>query len=252
MLALQALRAAYNGIQYCCEALGEGRVEIQRIKKTVEGGVKDAKALYSEVTGLWGWLQKLLGLSKPKVSETQTVLSSTDAAQEPAVKPKAKSKKRDEYVEHIPTEDEIVQQYIGHLGDFFTNHGKLSEYTTAKYAEVFGKDVIDPKEVLELTTLQAEIDSAYLKLSELMRVRAPRQLGPLWDKFNAMNDKVKAGQAARQLKEKREKDKLLARLARERNDRIDRSMIFFWTLGIVWYCYMLLGLVWLNTKITQS
>ena len=232
--ALAALRAAYSGIQYCCECLGEGTVQVQKIKKAAEQAqqiVKDAKGIWSIIKGLFG--------IKPAPAPAAPVAA--------AAAPAAKSRKREEYTTHIPTEDEIVQQFIGHLGEFFTNHGTLAAYIAKRYDEVFGKDVIDPKEVLELTTLQAEVDGAYMKLSEMMRVRAPSQLGPLWTRFNAMNDKVKAGQEARQLKQKREKAKRDAQLWNERNDRIDRSIAWSVGLGLVFYFWVLMGCVWLNT-----
>jgi hypothetical protein len=46
LTAIAALRAAYSGIQYCCQALGDGKVEIQRIKKAqmqVERKLKELK-----------------------------------------------------------------------------------------------------------------------------------------------------------------------------------------------------------------
>jgi hypothetical protein len=244
MLALQAMRAAYSGIQYCCDCLREGSVEIQRVKKTVEGGVADAKKIYAEVTGIWGWLQKLFsGAPKPKY-ETQAALPSTDEPQPASKKPK----KRDEYVDHIPSQDEVVQQFIGHVGEWFDNYSTLKAYAEKRYTEVFGKDVIDQKEVLELTQLQVELDSAYPTLMTLMSSNAPWQLGPIWTQFKEMQDKVKAGQAARQMKQRREKAKRDADAAQRRSDQIDRNMTVFWSVMTVFYFWILIGTVWLNTK----
>lgn len=232
MLALQAMRGAWAGIQYCCDALREGTVEVQRIKKTVEGGVADARKLYTEVTGLWGWIKGLLGQS-PKPTASATI-----AAPEPVAKKKTRAK--DEY--HVPTQDEVVQQFIGHLGDWFDNYSTLKAFAEKRYNEVFGKDVIDQKEVLELTQLQAELDAAYPTLSTLM-TEAPWQLGPIWSKFREMQDKVKAGQAARQMKERRERAMREARAAKERNDRIDRNVTIFFTLLMVSYFWLLIGII---------
>ena len=242
LLALQAMRGAWAGIQYCCESLREGTVEIQRVKKTIEGGVADAKKLYAEVTGLWSWIKNLFG-SKP----ASTAVAVSSAPTEPQEQRLAKKKsKRDDYVEHIPTQDEVVQQFIGHLGDWFDNYSTLKAYAEKRYTEVFGKDEINQKDVLELTQLQAELDGAYPALSTLMS-GAPWQLGPIWTQFREMQDKVKAGQAARQLKAKREKAKRDAIAAQQRNDRIDRNMTWFWALVTVGYFWILIGAVWLNT-----
>lgn len=241
MLALQAMRAAYSGIQYCCDCLREGSVEIQRVKKTVEGGVADAKKIYSEVTGLWGWVKGLLGApAKPAAS---AVVQQTTTEAKPAVK--------EVYVNHVPTQDEVVQQFIGHVGEWFDNYHTLNAYKEKRYAEVFSKDVIDQKEVLELTQLQVEVDAAYPALMTLMTSNAPWQLGPIWTQFKEMQDKVKVGQAARQMKQRREKALNDARAAQRRSDRIDRNLTWFWSIVLVIYFWILMGAVWLNTKTMQ-
>ena len=66
-----------------------------------------------------------------------------------------------------------------------------------------------------------------------------------------MQDKVKVGQAARQMRQKREKAKRDADAAQKRSDQIDRNMTWFWALMTVWYFWTLMGVVWLNTKTTQ-
>jgi hypothetical protein len=243
MLALQAMRAAYSGIQYCCDCLREGSVEIQRVKKTVEGGVADAKKIYSEVTGLWGWFKGLLG--SPTQHHASPVTQSTPApsAQKPAAK--------EVYVDHVPTQDEVVQQFIGHVGEWFDNYHTLKTFTEKRYAEVFSKDVIDQKEVLELTQLQVEVDAAYPALMTLMTTNAPWQIGPIWTQFKEMQDKVKAGQAARQMKQRREKALNDARAAQHRSDRIDRNLTWFWSIVLVIYFWILMGTVWISANPTQ-
>jgi hypothetical protein len=247
MLALQAMRGAWAGIQFCCDCLREGSVEIQRVKKTVEGGVTDAKKIYAEVTGIWGWLKSLLSGPSDNKNQPTTPLDKVSTEPEKITK---KSKKRDEYVDHIPTQDEIIQQFIGHVGDWFDNYHTLKAYTEKRYAEVFGKDEIDQKEVLELTQLQVEVDSAYPALMSLMTTNAPWQLGPIWSQFKEMQDKVKVGQAARQMKQKREKAKRDAIAAQKRSDDIDRNMTWFWAIVTVFYFWTLMGAVWISANST--
>lgn len=242
MLALQAMRAAYSGIQYCCDALREGTVEIQLVKKTVEGGVADAKKIYAEVTGIWGWLKSLLGAPAKPNRSTQSEPATATTAPEPVAKKKSKAKD-DGYIDHIPTQDEVVQQFIGHVGEWFDKYAFLKSYTEKRYAEVFGKDVIDQKEVLELTQLQVEVDAAYPALMSLMTSNAPWQLGPIWSQFKDMQDKVKAGQAARQLKAKREKARNDAIAFRQRHDRIDRNVVVFFTTLLIAYFWLLMAMI---------
>ena len=62
------MQVAFDGIQYCCEALGEGKVQIETVKETVEETVGNAKAIYKEVSGLWGWLKGLFGGSPDELA----------------------------------------------------------------------------------------------------------------------------------------------------------------------------------------
>jgi tripartite-type tricarboxylate transporter receptor subunit TctC len=88
-------------------------------------------------------------------------------------------------------------------------------------------------------------------LMDLMGARAPWQLGPIWSQFKEMQDKVRAGQAARQMKQQREKALNDARAAQQRSDRIDRNMTWFWSIMLVSYFWVLMGTVWLSMTTTQ-
>ena len=61
-------QSAVAAISTGCQMLKEGKAEIDKFKKTVEGGVANAQAIYKEVTGLWGWIQSLFApqQAKPK------------------------------------------------------------------------------------------------------------------------------------------------------------------------------------------
>jgi len=61
-------QSAVGAIRAGCQMLSEGKAEIGKFKKQIEGGVADAKAIYKEVTGIWGWIQSLFSpeQAKPK------------------------------------------------------------------------------------------------------------------------------------------------------------------------------------------
>lgn len=187
--ALAALRAAYSGIQYCCDCLNEGTAAVQKVKKAAE----QAQQIVKDVKGIWSIIKGLFG-SKPAPAQV------TAAA--PAAKATKATKQRDEYTTHIPTEDEVVQQFVQHVGNFFSQHRSLSEYCEQRYAEVYAMDRPDPKDILELSQIKNELEGAYMKLSEMMRVRAPMQLGPLWQNFNEIYGQVQEEQQARKERER--------------------------------------------------
>ena len=202
--AIAALRAAYSGIQYCCEALSDGKVEVQRVKQALD----DAKTIVADVKGIWATIR---GFFKRKQEIVQ----------------------QDIYVDHIPDEDEVKQQFIKHLGDFFKNHRALVEYTEKRYEEVFNSPDPDQTQILELTTLQAEVDGAYMQLSEMMRVRAPRQLGPLWTRFNQMNQKVSAERAARKERERIKRQQEAWLQEKNHQDKVELALGMFVTIILV-------------------
>lgn len=54
-------QSAVGAIRAGCQMLSEGKAEIGKFKSQIESGVADAKAIYAEVTGIWGWIKGLLG-----------------------------------------------------------------------------------------------------------------------------------------------------------------------------------------------
>jgi len=241
LIALQALRGAWAGIQYCCDALNGGAVEIRQAKKTIEGGVASAKAIYKEVTGILDWVKGLLG-GKPEPKPEPIPASAPETVDAP--KAKIKRKSEPEYLD----EDAVVQQFIEDLGVWFDAYHELKAIADKAYVDIFSKDVVDQKEVLKLTQLQVELDKAYPDLMSQMTTRAPWQLGPIWSRFNEMQDKVAAKQEARRVQEKRQRAKRAADEAQRRSDEIDRNMTWFWSLTLVFYFWVLMGTVWVSAN----
>lgn len=218
------MQAAYEGINYCCEALSEGKVAVQKIKKATD----DAQAIVKEVRGIWGFFSNLF---KPK---------NTD----PKPDPKPLEKKKEVYTTHIPNESEIVQQFVKHLGEFFRNHKKLSEYVEIRYEEVFASQDPNPEDILELSVYKNELDQTYVRLSGMMRgANVPRQLGPLWDNYNQIYSKVQAEQQKRkeQIRIKRQLEAY--QKERFRQEKIELGMGLFITLVVVSWLWA----VWINS-----
>lgn len=205
-IAIKAMQTAFTGIQYCCEALSDGKVQVQKIKKAAE----DAQAIVHEVKSAWSIISGLFKFTKPENKFTKPKVASSP--NEP-VKPKSK----DVYVNHIPTEAEIVQQFVKNVGDFYHHHRELSEIYDTKSEEVYAMDRPDPRDILILSQIKHELDGSYMKLSGMMRgAHVPPQLGPLWDNFHAIYENAKEKQQAR-----RERDRI--RRVRESSQRRSES-----------------------------
>ena len=227
------MQGAFSGIQYCCEALSDGKVQVQKIKKAAE----DAQTIVKEVKGIWGIVRKLFKFTKPDDKFTK---SETPSSPDEPVKPKPK----EVFVKHIPTEAEIVQQFVTHVGDFYHHHRELSEIYDTKSEEVYAMDRPDPRDILILSQMRHELDGAYMKLSGMMRgAHVPPQLGPLWDNFNKIYENAKDKQAARRERERIRKQQDSWLREEERLERVELTAAVFLTLLFV----LELWAVWINS-----
>jgi hypothetical protein len=204
--------------------LSQGKAEIQRIKK----GVADAKEIVKEVTGFFGWVKSLFGGSPDE-----------------PVKPEAKSKK-DEYVDYIPDEDAIIDQFIKHVGDFFKAQAYLVAYKEDLERKVFGSTYGDNNlGALELISIETKLVKCGSELRELMN-EAPPQLGPLYSRYKAMYGKILDEQKkARERDRKNERQRRIDQIKTE-NDRVDRCVPHWVTLGLIVIFWVFIWLISLS------
>lgn len=232
------MQAAYDGITYCCEALSEGKVAVQKIKKATD----DAKTIVNDAKSIWSTITNLFGIGAK--SSSSSAASSGNKGVETKSVEKKKASGKEAYTTHIPNESEIVQQFIGHLGAFFRHHKELSEYVEFKYEEVFASQDPNPEDILELSVYKNELDQAYVKLSGMMRgANVPYQLGPLWDNYNQIYSKVQAEQLKRkeQIRIRRQQENY--KRERFKQEKIELVSGLFLTLVIVSWLWA----VWINS-----
>ena len=237
-LAIKAMQGAFSGIQYCMDALSDGKVQVQKIKKAAE----DAQAIVKEVRSAWSIISGLFRVAKPKEPEKQTSVHASDASAPRT----ASTKPKDVYIKHIPTEAEIVQQFVNHIGDFYHHHRELSEIYDTKSEEVYAMDRPDPRDILLLSQIRHELDGSYMKLSGMMRgAHVPPQLGPLWDNFHKIYENAKEKQQARR---ERERIRHSREASNRRNER--DKMIDFWAAMFLTAIFVIeLWAVWIKSFI---
>jgi hypothetical protein len=226
------LSSALKGIRSCCEMLSEGRAEIQRIKK----GVADAKEIVKDVSGFFGWIK---GLFLPEDKQPVAV-----------VKAEEKKKVKDEYVDYIPDEDAIIDQFIKHVGDFFKAQAYLVAYKEDLERKVFGSTYGDNNlGALELISIETKLVKCGAELRELMN-EAPAQLGPLYSRYKAMYGKILDEQKkARERDRRNEKQKRIDKIKTE-NDRVDRCVPHWVTLGLIVIFWVFIWLI--SQNMTQK
>lgn len=234
-LAIKAMQGAFTGIQYCMDALSDGKVQVQKIKKAAE----DAQAIVKEVKGIWGIIRGLFRKTESKPAKQLDGINVADTT-----KSITKVKPKEVFIKHIPTEAEIVQQFVTHVGDFYHHHRELSELYDAKSEEVYAMDRPDPRDILILSQIRHELDGAYMKLSGMMRgAHVPPQLGPLWDNFHAIYENAKDKQEARRERERIRKQQDSWLREEEHLERVELTAAVFLTLLFV----LELWAVWINS-----
>jgi len=222
------LSSALKGIRSCCEMLSQGKAEIQRIKK----GVADAKEIAKEVSGFFGWIKSLFSPeAKPSIE---------------SVPVKSEKKVKDEYVDYIPDQDAIIDQFIKHVGDFFKAQAYLIAYKEDLERKVFSTSYGDNNiGALELISIETKLVKCGTELRELMN-EAPAELGPLYSRYKAMYAKILDEQRkARERDKRNEKQRRLDKIKTE-NDRVDRCVPHWVTLGLVIIFWLFIWLISLN------
>jgi hypothetical protein len=201
--------------------LSEGKAEIQRIKK----GVADAKEIYKDVSGFFGWIKSLFKSSPESLPV------------------KSEKKVKDEYVDYIPDEDAIVDQFIKHVGDFFKAQAYLVAYKEDLERKVFSSSHGDNNlGALELISIETKLVKCGSELRELMN-EAPPQLGPLYSRYKAMYSKILDEQKkARERDRRNEKQRRIDQIKTE-NDRVDRCVPHWVTLGLIVIFWVFIWLI---------
>ena len=187
--------------------LSEGKAEIGKFKKQVEGGVADAKAIFKEVTGLWGWIQSLFGAApKPSVKPVDATPASVGAAPKPAVKATKKTPEPELSYEEFQARTvhdicESLKVYFEAVRQLKIHCRELEE--EALVTEKVADSAIDRIEI----QWQMKQLSAQLKQSMIYGTPESLGLGAMYQEFLVKYDEIMEEQeVAREFKRKQEQD----------------------------------------------
>ena len=200
-------QSAVSAIRAGCQMLSEGKAEIGKFKKQVEGGVADAKAIYAEVTGLWGWIQSLFGAApKPSVKPVDATPASVGAAPKPAVKATKKTPEPELSYEEFQARTvhdicESLKVYFEAVRQLKIHCRELEEeaLTTQKVAE----------SAINRIEIQWQMKQLAAQLKQSMIYGTPESLGlgAMYQEFLAKYDEILEEQeVAREVKLKKERD----------------------------------------------
>ena len=199
-------QSAVGAIRAGCQMLSEGKAEIGKFKKQVEGGVADAKAIYKEITGIWGWIQSLFGTPKQSVGSLSPKQS---VAAEPA-KPSAKKSKREPEVELSFEEFQAraVHEICENLKIYFEAMRHLKAHCRELDELALTTDKVADS-AIDRIEIQWQMNQLSAQLKQAMIYGTPESLGlgSMYKEFLVKYDEILEEQeVARELKAKRERD----------------------------------------------
>lgn len=240
-----AAQAAVAAVRKGCEMLSEGKAEISKLKKTVEQGIGDAQAIYSEVIGFWGWLRGLFSGSKPKKSVPAVTSAAAEPVAAPATKRESKQRKVAEpELSYEEYQTQAIHQVCEQLKVFFEIRRQLKEHCL-ELEEISKTTTTVEDSALDRVEIELQLENMTVQVREGM-VYAPEELRNIYSRFLEMYSLILEEQEfARKVKRKKERD---AKWQRDllRNHRIDRAIVAsIVALGILWMWGFLLSLGWL-------
>jgi hypothetical protein len=230
-----AAQAAVSFIKKGCAMLDEGRMEITEAKAKIEQAVGNAKAIYKEVSGLWGWLQGLFGASKKPAVSAPEVQASV-----------LKKKRNDPEPEALQLQ--LIADVGSKLGEFFDIQQKLVNYYHSLEAESLSKydpDQNTSKKAIERALVELQMENLGNQIREQMTIYAPAELKAIYTRFLKMYGKIKEEQAFAQQQE----------IQKARNERWQReflqrrwaertSAVVMVVLAVLWIWGVMLGMAW--------
>ena len=200
-------QSAVGAIRAGCQMLSEGKAEIGKFKKQVEGGVADAKALYKEVTGLWGWLTGLFGgqVQKP----ANPVVSGEQAKPDGTPAPVKKAKRQPEpELSYEEFQARAVHDICENLKIYFEAMRQLKAHCRELEQEALTTERVADSAIdrIEMEWQMNQL-SAQLKQSMIYGTPESLGLGALYQQFLVTHGEILEEQeVARALKAKKERD----------------------------------------------
>lgn len=198
-------QSAVGAIRAGCQMLSEGKAEIGKFKKQVEGGIADAKAIYAEVTGIWSWLTGLLSggkdNKKPVSMPVAAVVDETKKIKKAKHEPEPELSYEEFQARAVHEICENLKIYFEAMRHLKAHCRELDELalTTDKVAD----SAIDRIEI------QWQMNQLSAQLKQAMIYGTPESLGlgSMYKEFLVKYDEILEEQeVARELKAKRERD----------------------------------------------
>ena len=165
-------------------------MEIVNAKKTIEGAVGDAKAIVSELSGLWSWVKGLFAPTNDRITPTHD----TTAPFSNKVTPKSVAKQKQSYEE---LELKLISEVGANIGVLFDTQQQINNHYHELEEE--SKTNYDPeqntsKKAIERALIELQMEKLLEQTREAM-VYAPPELKDLYSRFLVMHNRIEQEQA---------------------------------------------------------
>lgn len=197
-------QSAVSAIRAGCQMLSEGKAEIGKFKKSIEGGVADAKAIYAEVTGIWGWIKGLLGAP---AKHSGSVSANRPAATEPAT-PVKKRKEPEPELSYEEFQARAVHEICENLKVYFEAIRHLKAHCRELEEEALTTEKVADS-AIDRIEMQWQMKELSKQLKQAMIYGTPEELGlgSMYQEFLEKYDEILEEQeVAREIKAKKERD----------------------------------------------
>ena len=200
-------QSAVGAIRAGCQMLSEGKAEIGKFKKQVEGGVADAKAIYKEVTGLWAWVTGLFRSSGPAKPVPEKQVSDINVVDTPKSSKKSKREPEPE-LSYEEFQARAVHDICENLKIYFEAMRQLKAHCRELEEEALTTERVADS-AIDRIEMQWQMNQLSAQLKQAMIYGTPESLGlgSMYKEFLAKYDEILEEQeVARELKAKRDRD----------------------------------------------
>jgi len=195
-------QSAVSAIRAGCQMLSEGKAEIGKFKKQVEGGIADAKAIYGEVAGIWGWITGLFGgTGQTKPAPQKPVISVAEPA-------KKKTKEPEQELSYEEFQARAVHEICENLKVYFEAIRHLKAHCRELEEEALTTEKVADS-AIDRIEMQWQMKELNKQLKQAMIYGTPAELGlgAMYQEFLEKYDEILEEQeVARELKRKKERD----------------------------------------------
>ena len=201
-------QSAVGAIRAGCQMLSEGKAEIGKFKKQVEGGIADAKAIYAEVTGIWGWIKGLLGApAKHNGNTTSKQVNDTNVADttKSSKKPKREPEPEISYEEF---QARAVHEICENLKVYFEAIRHLKAHCRELEEEALTTEKVADS-AIDRIEMQWQMQQLNAQLKQSMIYGTPESLGlgAMYQEFLLKyNEILEEQEVAREIKRKKARD----------------------------------------------